>query len=66
MTPLPIILMQYFSLGTVLIKSFREALSSNSRLDVREVKTELKSVIEIFWDDVFIVRNKVKKENLDV
>ena len=33
-------LQQYFSLGTVLTKSFRGALSSNSRLDVREVKTE--------------------------
>ena len=25
-----------------------------------------KSVIEIFWDEVFIVRNTVKKENVDV
>ena len=25
-----------------------------------------KSVIEIFWDEVFIVRNTVKQENLDV
>ena len=25
-----------------------------------------KSVIEIFWDEVFIVRNAVKKENIDV
>ena len=31
----------YFSaLGTVLTKSFTEAFSSNSRLDVREVKTQ--------------------------
>ena len=33
-------LQQHFSLGTVLPKSFTEAFSSNSRLDVREVKTE--------------------------
>ena len=25
-----------------------------------------KSVIEIFWNEVFIVRNTVKQENLDV
>ena len=33
-------LQQHFSLGTVLPKSFTEAFSSNSRLDVREIKTE--------------------------
>ena len=33
-------LQQHFSLGTVLPKSFTEAFSSNSRLDVREVKRE--------------------------
>ena len=37
MTPLPILLA---ALGTVLTKSFTEAFSSNSRLGVREVKTE--------------------------
>ena len=43
------------------------AFSSNSRLDVREVLNGIcKSIIEIFWDDVYIVRNKVKNENLDV
>ena len=31
-----------------------------------KLKWNCKSVIEIFWDEVFIVRNKVKKENLDV
>ena len=31
-----------------------------------KLKRNYKSVIEIFWDEVFIVRNKVKKENLDV
>ena len=31
-----------------------------------KLKRNCKSVIEIFWDEVFIVRNKVKKENLDV
>ena len=30
------------------------------------LKRNRKSVIEILWDEVFIVRNKVKKENLDV
>ena len=39
-------LQQYFSaLGTVLTKSFTEAFSSNSRLDVREVKTETVRVL---------------------
>ena len=33
-------LQQYFSVGTVLPKSITGAFSSNSRLDVREVKTE--------------------------
>ena len=33
-------LQQYFSLETVLPKSFTGAFSSNSRLDAREVKTE--------------------------
>ena len=43
------------------------AFSSNSHLDVREVLNGIcKSIIEIFWDDVYIVRNKVKNENLDV
>ena len=38
MTPLPILLQQYFlALGSVLPKSFTGALSSTSRLDVREV-----------------------------
>ena len=50
------------------MKSFLGAFSSNSGLDVREVKMDCKSVIVIFWDKVFIVRNTVKKkkENLDV
>ena len=48
------------------MKSFSGAFSSNSRLDVREVKTDCKSVAEMFWDKVFIVRNTVKKENLNV
>ena len=39
-------LQQYFSaLGTVLTKSFMEAFCSNSRLDVREVKTETVRVL---------------------
>ena len=48
------------------MKSFSGAFSSNSGLDVREVKTDCESVIVIFWDKVFIVRNTVKKENVDV
>ena len=67
MTPNLLHLQQNFSLGTVLPQSFRRALSSTSCLDFHEVKTELyKSVIKIFWDEVVIVRNAVKKENLDV
>ena len=63
MTPLPIILAALF----FTMKSLLGAFSSNSRLDVREDKTDCESVIGIFWDKVFIVRNTVKKkENLDV
>ena len=41
MTPLPNLLAAIFlALRTVLTKSFTEAFSSNSRLNVREVKTE--------------------------
>ena len=42
------------ALGTVLLKSFTGALSSNSRSEI------CKSVIEIVWDEVFMVRNRVK------
>ena len=38
--PLCSLLHRHFSLGTVLPKSFTGEVSSNSRLDVREVKTE--------------------------
>ena len=62
MTPLPIILAALFLTMKLLLGAF----SSNSRLDVREVKTDCKSVIGIFWDKVFIVRNTVKKGNLHV
>ena len=31
-----------------------------------KLKRNCKRVIEIFWDEVFIVRNKVKRKNLDV
>ena len=62
MTPLPIILAALF----LTMKSFSGAFSSNSGLDVHEVKTDCESVIVIFWDKVFIVRNTVKKENVDV
>ena len=55
-------LQQYFlTLGTVLPKSFTGAFLSNSRLDVREVKkAKSLSVIEILWNEVFMVRNTVK------
>ena len=49
-------------MGTVLPKSITGAFSSNSRLNVREDKRNCKSVIEIFWDKVFIVGNMVKKK----
>ena len=57
MTLLPIILAALF----LTMKSFVGAFSSDSGLDVREVKTDCKSVIGIFWDKVFIARNTVKK-----
>ena len=58
MTPLPIILAALF----LTMKSFLGAFSSNSRLDLREVKTEsVRALWGIFWDKVFIVRNTVKK-----
>ena len=46
MTPLPIILAAIFLTGNCSYKIVHGALSSNSRLDVREVKR--KSVIKIF------------------
>ena len=58
MTPLPIILAALLFLT---MKPFVGAFSSDSGLDVREVKTDCKSVIGIFWDKVFIVRNTLKK-----
>ena len=45
----------------LLPKSITGACSSNSPLDVCEVKTECKNVIEIFWDKVFVLGNTVKK-----
>ena len=52
-------LQQYFSaLGTVLPKSFTGAFSSNSHLDF--LSGICKSVIEIFGDEVYMVRNTVK------
>ena len=57
MTSLPVILAALF----LTMKSFVGTFSSDSGLDVREVKTDCKSVIGIFWDKVFIARNTVKK-----
>ena len=49
------------------MKSFLGALSSNSRLGVPEVKTDsVRALSGYFGYKVFIVRNTVKKENLDV
>ena len=56
-------LQPYFSaLGTVVPKSLTGALSSNSRLDIcsRSVSEIYKSIIEIIWDEVFMVRNTVR------
>ena len=51
-------LQQYISaLGTVLRKLFTIAFSSNSSLDFLEI---CKSVIKIFWDKDFVVRNTIK------
>ena len=55
MTPLPVILAALF----LTMKSFVGTFSSDSGLDVREVKTDCKSVIGIFWDKVFIARNNI-------
>ena len=66
MTPLPsaVNLQQYLlALGTVLTKSFTGAFFLQyGRLDVREVKAESvrASVIEIFWDEDFIVRKLIR------
>ena len=55
-------LQQYFLvLGAVHPKSFTGEFLSNSCLDVREVKkAKSLSVIEILWNEVFMVRNTVK------
>ena len=45
------------------MKSFLGAFSSNSRLDIREVKTDsVRALSGYLWDKVFIVRNTVKKK----
>ena len=51
MMPLPIILAAIF-------------LTWNCSCKI--VHRNCKSVIETFWDEVFVVRNVLKKENLDV
>ena len=67
MTPLPIILAAiYFSLGTVLTKCSGELFPPIVASMFVKLTRNCKSVIEIFWDEVFIVRKKKKKENLDV
>ena len=55
-------------MGTVLLKSITGAFSSNSRLDVREVKTESVRALSRYFGIKFLsleIRYK-KKENLDV
>ena len=66
MTPLPILLAAVFlRTGNCSSKIFHGsvtgAFSSNSHLDVRRSLSEIsESFIEIFWDEVFMVRNTVK------
>ena len=45
---------QYFSVGTVLPKSITGAFSSNSRLDVREVKTEYVRALSRYFGIKFL------------
>ena len=53
--PLPILLAEYFSAqGTVFTKSFTEAFSSNSRLDVLVVKTETVRVLLRYFGMKFL------------
>ena len=59
MTPLPIILAALF----LTLKSFLGAFSSNSRLDVREVKTESVRALRRYFGIKF---ETIKNENLDV
>ena len=68
MAPLPILLAAVFpARGTGFSKSFTGAFSSNSRLDVREVQAKsVTNIIDIFWDDVFVVIYMGKMDNLDV
>ena len=47
-------LLQYFSPGTVLTKSFTGAFSSNSRLNVHEVKTESVRALSRYFGTKFI------------
>ena len=67
MTPLPIILAAIFLTGNCSYKIVqgRELFPPIGASMFVKLKRNCKSVIEIFWDEVF-VRNKVKKENLDV
>ena len=60
-------LQEYISaLGTALSKSFTIAFSSNSRQCLSGLSEICKSVVDIFWDEVFMARNTVKNDNLDV
>ena len=46
-----------------LTKSFTGAISSNTVASMFEnFNQNLKGVIEIFWNEVFIIRNMVRKE----
>ena len=56
MKPLPIILVlqQYFSVETVLLKSITGAFSSNSRFDVDEVKTGSVTVLSRYFGIKFL------------
>ena len=59
MMPLPIILAAIFLTGNSLPKLFMGGFSSNSCLDVCEVKKKIcESAIEIFWNEVVFVRSQ--------
>ena len=59
MTPLPITLAALF----LTMKSFTGAFSSNSRLDVREVKTEfVRALSGYFWNKVCMCNQMVTSE----
>ena len=57
-------LQQYFSVATVVPKSITGAFSSNSRLDVREVKTESVSTLSRYFGMKFLSLEKRLKRKI--